>query len=81
MVVYYQTGTTLACGQSGHLHIGISVCMGGLYRYIVACAHLGNGTGRRPVTMAAPLLLTSGPAKYEAELHGGLPALYSFRGY
>ena len=33
-------------------------------------AHLGNGTGHRTVTMAAPLLLTSGPARYEALLHG-----------
>ena len=32
--------------------------------------HLGNGTGRRTATMLAPLLLTSGPARYEALLHG-----------
>ena len=43
--------------------------MGGLYRYIVACAHLGNGTGRRTVTMAAPLLVTSELVRYEAVLH------------
>ena len=30
--------------------------------------HLGNGTGRRTVTMASPLLLTSGLARYEAML-------------
>ena len=36
---------------------------------IVVCAHLGNGTGRRTVTMAALLLLTSGPMRYEAVLH------------
>ena len=33
-------------------------------------AHLGNGTGRRTVTMVAPLVLTSGPVRYEAVLHG-----------
>ena len=40
-----------------------------LNRYIVACAHLGNGTGRSMATLAAPLLLvllTSGPVRYEA---------------
>ena len=31
--------------------------------------HLGNSTGRRSVTIAAPLLLTSGLAKYEAVLY------------
>ena len=36
---------------------------------MVACTYLQNGTGRRSVTMAAPLLLTSGPAMYEAVLH------------
>ena len=40
-----------------------------LYRCIFACAYLGNGTGRRTVTMVEPLLLTSGPEKYEAGLH------------
>ena len=35
----------------------------------VWCAHLGNSTGRRTVTMAAPLLLTSGPVRYEAVLY------------
>ena len=52
------------------------VCMSGLYRYIqtdiIACAHLGNGTGHRNATMAAPLLLTSGPARYEAERHNNI---------
>ena len=38
-------------------------------------AHLGNGTGRRTVTMAALLLLTSGPARYEAVLHGCVTSL------
>ena len=33
-------------------------------------AHLGNGTGRRTATMAAPLLLTSGLVRYEALPHG-----------
>ena len=32
-------------------------------------AHLGKGTVHRTATMVAPLLLTSGPAKYEAVLH------------
>ena len=32
-------------------------------------AHLRNGTGRRTVTLMAPLLLTSGLARYEAALH------------
>ena len=31
--------------------------------------NLGNSTGHRTVTMAAPLLLTSGPGRYEAVLH------------
>ena len=43
--------------------------MGSSYRCIVACAHLGNGTGRRTATMAALLLLTSGPVRHEAVLH------------
>ena len=30
--------------------------------------HLENGTGRRTATMIAPLLLTSGPIRYEAVL-------------
>ena len=33
--------------------------MAGLHRYVVACAHLANGTDHRTVTMAPPLLLTS----------------------
>ena len=33
-------------------------------------AHLGTGTGRRTATMVAPLLLTSGPVRYEAVLVG-----------
>ena len=46
------------------------MCMGSLNHCIVACAHLGNGAGRRTVTMAATLpLLTSGPVKYEVGLH------------
>ena len=28
---------------------------------LVSCTHLWNGTGRRTVRIAAPLLLTSGP--------------------
>ena len=34
--------------------------------------HLGNGTGHRTVTMVAPLLLTSGPVRYEAGLPVGV---------
>ena len=45
------------------------VCMGSLYCCIVACAHLGNGTGRRTATLVTPLLLTSGPVRYEAVRH------------
>ena len=45
------------------------VCMGSLYRCIVACAHLVNGTGCRTVIMVAPLLLISGLDKHEAVLH------------
>ena len=45
------------------------VCMGNLYRYIVACGHLGNSTGHRTATLVAPLLLTSGPVRYAAVLH------------
>ena len=41
---------------------------GDLYRCIVACTHLGNSTGHRTVTMAVPLLLTSSPVRYRAEL-------------
>ena len=37
------------------------LCVEGSHRCIVACIHLGNGTGRRTVTIAAPLLLSSGP--------------------
>ena len=44
------------------------VCMGSSCRCIVACMHLGNGTGRRTATLAAPLLLTSGLMRYEAVL-------------
>ena len=56
------------CGnQSEHAHVCVEcveclTClpgdrdlMGGLYLCIVACTHLGNGTGRRAATMAAPL--------------------------
>ena len=32
-------------------------------------AHLGNGIGRSTATLAAPLLLSSGPFRYEAVLH------------
>ena len=45
------------------------VCTGSLYCCIVACTHLGNSTGHKTVTLAAPLLLlASGPVRYEAEL-------------
>ena len=42
--------------------------MGSLHRCIVAYTHLENGTGHRTATMVAPLLLTSGPVRYEAVL-------------
>ena len=44
------------------------VYMGSLFHCTVVCAHLGNGTGHRTVTMAAPLLLNSGPVRYEVVL-------------
>ena len=47
-------------------------CMGGLYCCIVACTHLGSGTGHITVTIVAPLLLTSGLMRYEAVLHSNL---------
>ena len=40
--------------------------MGSLYRCIVACAHLMNGTSHRTVAL---LLLTSGPVRYEVVFH------------
>ena len=48
---------------------GMYVCVGSLYHCIVACTHLGNDTGHRTATLEAPLLLTSGPARYEAMLY------------
>ena len=47
-------------------------CISGSYHCIVACALLGKGTDHRTATMAAPQLLTSGPAMYEEELHRNL---------
>ena len=47
----------------------VCVCMGSLYHCVVACAQLGNGTGCRTATLAAPLVLTSGLLRYEAVLH------------
>ena len=49
------------------------------HRCIVACAHLGNGTDRRTATMAAQLLLSSGPARYEAVLHGSMTSPWGER--
>ena len=46
-----------------------------LYCNIVACAHLGNGTGCRTATMAAPLVLTNGPVKCEVMLHGNFVSI------
>ena len=40
-----------------------------LNRCIDACAHIGNGTGHRTATIAAPLYLTIGPMRCEAMLH------------
>ena len=37
--------------------------------YSALDAYLGNGTSHRTATMTAPLLLTSGPERYEAVLH------------
>ena len=43
-------------------------------------ADLGNGTGRRTVTMATPPALTSGPVRYEAVLRGSgtSPVIFLF---
>ena len=46
-----------------------NVCMGSSYHRIVGCAHVGNGTGRRTVTLVAPVLLTSGVVRYETVFH------------
>ena len=45
------------------------VCMGTLYHSIVACAHLGNGSGHRTARLAAPLILTNSLVRYETMLH------------
>ena len=53
--------------------------MMGLYHYIVALRILRNSTGCRTAAMAAPLLLTSGPAMCGAVLHGcGTSPVYLF---
>ena len=47
------------------------LCMGTLCHCIeLLGTQLGNSTGHRTATMAAPLLLTSGPVWYEAPIHG-----------
>ena len=46
--------------------------MSGLYHCTVAYAHLGNGIGRKTLTMAALLPLTGSPVRYEAVLHNNL---------
>ena len=50
--------------------IGIAiVCVWGVCVTVYLLdAHLRSGTGHRPVTVMAPLLLTSGPVRYEAML-------------
>ena len=49
---------------------------------LLAHAQLGKGTGRRTVTMAAQLLLTIGPVRYEAVLHScGTSALGGMGGW
>ena len=42
----------------------VSVYMGSSYCCIVACTHLENSTSHKTVTLAAALLLTSGPVRY-----------------
>ena len=51
------------------------VCMDGLSRCIVACAHLGKGTSRRTMEMATALLLISGSLRNEAVLHSSRTSL------
>ena len=41
------------------------MCVWGVRTCIVACAHLGNSTDKRTATLPVPLLLTSGPVRYE----------------
>ena len=45
-----------------------SVSIGSSPHCIVACAHLGNGTGHRTATLVAPLLLSSGLVRYDTIL-------------
>ena len=59
---------TLAVGL-GHYAYYVYVCMGSLYRSLVAGAHLRNGTGHGTVTFVALLLLTSGLVRYEVVFH------------
>ena len=60
-------------GDRWHTSCGLAWCMGvcmeNLYCCIVACTYLGSGSGHRTATMAAHLLLTSGPVRCEAVLH------------
>ena len=51
----------------GHVTQNRCVCMGSLC-HVLLDAHIGNGTGRRTLTIMASLLLT-GPLRYEAVLH------------
>ena len=48
---------------------GIVCVYGESYCCIIACTHLGNSTGCRTSTMAAPLLLIIGPERCETVLH------------
>ena len=41
------------------------MCIVSSHHCIVACAQLGNGSGRKTATLVAPLLLTSGSVRYE----------------
>ena len=50
----------------------MNACMDCSYHYIVASAQVRNGIGHRTAIMAVPLLLTSGPVRYEAVLHNVL---------
>ena len=61
--------------QLGH------VCMYGGLCHLLLDAHLGNGTSRRSVTVMAPLLLTSGPVRYEDVLHSCGTRLVGGDGY
>ena len=55
----------MQCIQPGHTKTYAE-----FFPYIVDSAPIGNGTCCRTLTMAAPILLTSGLVRYKSVLHG-----------